>query len=198
MAVDAKQLTVTDDAGAWVRGRLLVVHRDEVGAMHRIAHGLVELQPRGNGRHGDAVARGALALRVARRAQVSLGIGLHPMLAKEIAIVNHVALGPRHFSGQVDVATTAIPRVPLALVRVTAEACGMLHARAIRVDGDVDVATHALGNTCLDVFGMGKAQMLSCHLGGVPVSRASVAVRARARVVGILMALDAIGRAWEV
>lgn len=39
MTVDAKELAVTHDAHTGLRRGLLIVNREEVGSMHRLAHG---------------------------------------------------------------------------------------------------------------------------------------------------------------
>jgi len=44
VTVDAEELAMTDDAHARLSGGLLVVNREEVGAMHRLAHRRVEGQ----------------------------------------------------------------------------------------------------------------------------------------------------------
>lgn len=45
VTVHAEQWAVTDHAGAWVGRSLHVVHREEIGAMHRLAHGCIEGEP---------------------------------------------------------------------------------------------------------------------------------------------------------
>lgn len=94
---------------------------------------------------------GALTLCVAGGAQVPLGIGLDTVLAEEVAIVHHMALRRRHFSWEINVASAAVSRVPLALVSVTTEAGGMLDADVVRVDRHVHVASHAIPGARLAV-----------------------------------------------
>ena len=108
VAVDAEELAVTDHTLPWVHCGLLIVNADEVRPVHGAAHGLVEAEPRGNRRHRDAVARRALALRVARGAEVALRVGLHSVLAEEVPVVDDVALRERHFTREVDVTATAV------------------------------------------------------------------------------------------
>ena len=151
VAVHAEELAVTNDARSGIGRGLLVVHRHEVGSVHRIPHRGVEIEPRGNRRHGDAVAFGALALGVAGRAQITLRAGLQAVLAQEVTSVNDVAVRARHLAWQVHMTSTAIPRVPLAFVRVAAEAGGMLDADVVRVGGDVHVTSDAVSGALFDV-----------------------------------------------
>lgn len=44
VAVDAEDLAVTNDACAWIGRGLLIVHRDEVGAVHGVPQRLVEVE----------------------------------------------------------------------------------------------------------------------------------------------------------
>jgi hypothetical protein len=81
MAIHAEERAVTHDACSGIGRGLLVVHRHEVGSVHRVPHRGVEIEPRGNRRHGDAVTLGALTLGVAGRAQIALRAGLHAVLA---------------------------------------------------------------------------------------------------------------------
>jgi hypothetical protein len=99
VAVHAEELTVADDALTRVGCGLLIVDGDEVGPVHRVTHWLVEPESRRNRRHGDPVAGRALALRVALRAQITLRIGLYPVLPQEVAVMNHVAFRQCHLAG---------------------------------------------------------------------------------------------------
>lgn len=134
----------------------------------------------------------ALTLRVAGGTEVGLCVGLHAVLTQEVAIVNHVAFRQRHLPGQVHVTPTAVTRVPLALVRVTAETSGMLHTEVVGIDRYVDVATDAVAGACLAMLCVRKPKVAARHLGSVPISRASVAVSAGVRIVWLLMALYAV------
>ena len=154
MTVDAEELAVADDALPRVRSGLLIVHRDEVRPVHRIAHGSIEAKSRWNSRHSDPVTGRALPLRVAGRAEVPLCIRLHAVLAQKVPIVNHVAFRERHFPRQIDVASPAVARCPLSLVGVTAEAGWVLGAHVVGVDRDVDVASHAVACALFGVCGM--------------------------------------------
>jgi hypothetical protein len=98
------------DALTRVSRGLLVVDRDEIRTVHGVPHRLIETESRWNRRHRDAMASRALTLRMARRAQIGLGVRLHSMLTKEVAIVNDVALGKGHFAGQIDVASATVAR----------------------------------------------------------------------------------------
>ena len=144
MAIHAEKLAVTGDACRGVGHGLLVVHRDEVGSMHRVPHGGVEIQPRRDHRDSNAVTLGALALRVTGGAQIALCVRLHAVLAEEVTVMNHVAFRPRHLSGQIDVASTTVARVPLAFVRVATEARRVLRADVVGVGGHVHMAAYAV------------------------------------------------------
>jgi hypothetical protein len=120
------------------------------------------------------------------------------MLAQEIAVVNHMAFGRRRLSREIDVAPTAVSRVPLALVRVAAEARRMLDSNVVRVDRDVHMTSHAVSCARLFVDCVGKAQVLAGHLSGLAISGPPMAVGAGAGIMRILMALYAIGSRGEV
>lgn len=144
VTIHAEELAVASDALPRIGGSLLVMHGNEIGPVHGVPHRLVEPEPGRNRGDGDAVTCGALALGVAARAEVTLCVGLHSMLTKEVAIVNHVTLGDGHLPRQVDMAPAAVPGVPLPLVRMTAEASRVFDAHVVGVDRHVDVTSHAV------------------------------------------------------
>ena len=198
MAIDAKELTVASDALPRIGSRLLVVHRDEIRTVHRIPHRFVEAEPRRNRRDGDSVTGAALALGMALGAEVALRVGLHPVLSKEIPVVDDVALGQRHFARQVDMTTAAISGRPLTLVRMTAEARRVLDPHIVRVDRHVDVAAHTIARAFLAMELVREPKVASRHFGRASIASAAVAVGAGIGVVGVLMALDAVRSRREV
>ena len=199
VAIDAVELAVADDALGRVGGCLLVVDRDEIRAVHRIAHRLIETKARGNRGNGDAVACRALTLRVAGRAQIALSVRLHAMLAKEIATVDHVAFGKSHLAGEVDMAPATVARRPLVLVGMAAEAGRMLGLDVVGIDGDVHMAADAVSRAFLAMEFVREAKVAPGHLGGVPISGAPMAVGASVRIVRFRVALDTVlgGRPME-
>jgi hypothetical protein len=76
---------------------------------------------------------------------------------------------------------------------MTAEAGWMLDPDIVRVDRHVHVATDAIAGAFLVVLCVRETKVAACHLSGVPISRTPVAVRARIRIVRLLVALDAVG-----
>jgi hypothetical protein len=68
VTVDAEELAVADEALRRARRGLLIVHGNEIRSVHGVAKRLVEVQSRRDRRHRDAVASGALTLRVTGRA----------------------------------------------------------------------------------------------------------------------------------
>jgi len=144
------------------------------------------------------VTSGALPLRVTGRAQIALRVGLHPVLAKKISIVNQVAFRGYAFGGQLHVTAIAIAHVPLPGVLVAAEASCHVGAQRRVFVAHVDVAAHAIAGPALGVRGVRKPQVRSGHLRRVAGSGAAVAIRAGVRVVRILMTGHAILRRRKV
>ena len=198
MAIDTEERAVANDTCGRISRGLPIMHRHEIGSMHRVPHRRVEIEPRGNRGHGDAVTLCALALRVAGRAQVALGAGLHAMFTQEVAIVNHVALRSRHLARQVHVTAAAVARVPLVFVGMAAEAGGMLDADVVRVGRDIQLSSHTVPSAFFVVRCMREAQMLARHLRCMAIPRAPVAVGARVGIMRIFVAFHALRGRREV
>jgi hypothetical protein len=135
---------------------------------------------------------------MAGRTQIALRIGLHPMLAKEVPVVNEMAFGRGAFRCQLHVATIAVAHVPLAGVLMAAEASCHVGAQRGVFKGHVDVAAHAISCPALGVRGVRKSQVLTRHLCRVTSSRSSVAIRAGVGIVRVLVATDAVFRRGQM
>jgi hypothetical protein len=176
----------------------LVVHADEIRAVHRIAHRIVESKARRNRWNGHSMAGGALSLRVTRRAEVRLSGSLQPVLSQEVAIVNDVAFGQPQLSWKVDVAAPAVPRRPLVLVRVAAEARWVFRTYVVGVHRDVHMATNAFSGAFPAVELVRKPHVAARHLGRASIPHPAVAVGAGVWVVGVFVAVDAVARGGEM
>src|SRR5580700_1545195 len=85
--------------------------------------------PRQRGDGPLAMARRALPLGVAGRAEVARARRTHAVFADEVSIMDEVVVRRGALGGQIDVATVAGPHRPLVTVLVAAEA-----ARHLRQD----------------------------------------------------------------
>lgn len=189
---------MADEALRRIRCGLLVVDGDEVGAVHRVPHRLIETESRRNRWDGDAMASGALALCMTLRAQVRLRVRLHAVLAKEVSVVDDVAFGQRHFTREVDVTPAAVARSPLVLVGVATEARWVLDPYVVGIDRHVHVASNTVPCAFLEMELVREPQMPPRHFSRVAISRSAMTVSARVGVVWLLVALDAVRCRWEV
>jgi len=114
------------------------------------------------------------------------------MLTQEVPVVHHVALGRRHLSRQIHVAATAVPGVPLALVRVATETSRMLDPNVVRAGRDVDMTSHAVTGTRFLVDRMRETEMLARHLRRLTIAGAPVTIRASIGIVRFLVACNAV------
>ena len=198
MAVDAEQLAMTDHAHAGLGRCLLVVDREEIRSVHRLAHRRVKSQSRGDSRGRHAMTGRTLTLSVTSRAEVALRVGLHSVFAQKVAVVDHVALWRDSLGRELDVTAIAVAHVPLPRVLVTAEARRHVGTKGGILVLHVHVAANAISRALLKVVGMGEAQVLACHLGRVPCPLSPMALRARVGVVRVFVTLDAASCRREV
>lgn len=198
MTVDAEQRAVTNHAHTGLGGCLLVVDREEIRTVHRLPHGRIKSQPRWDGRNRHAMTGRTLTLSVTSRAEVALRVGLNSMLAKEVAVMDHVAFWWNALGSELYVTAIAVTHVPLSGVFVTAKARSHAGSKGGVPVADVYVASNAISDAFLGVRSMGEAQMLPGHFGPVPRTRSTVAIRARVRVVRLFVTLDATLRRRNV
>lgn len=181
-------------AQAWCCTRLFRVPCSEPATVQTCRANLVETHAPGESGDGHTMASGARPLAVARRAEVARACRAGAVLAQPVAIVHEVARGQSAFGREVDVATVAIARRPLVLVLMTPKAGRHLRTQCLRA-GDTDLAmtTHAVAAGCRHVRAMIELQMLARHLGAHPHERLAVTITTRARVVRLLVAVNAVG-----
>ena len=139
-----------------------------------------------------------LALRVTSRAEVGLRVGLNSVLAKKVAVVDHVALWRDTLRLKLHVTAIAVAHVPLPGVLVAAKACGHVGSKRGVFVLYVHVAANAVSCTFLGVAGVGETQVLARHRGPVTRPRSAMAVRASVRIVRVFVALDAASRRRKV
>jgi hypothetical protein len=169
------------------------VARFEPGTVQAREANVVEREPRRQRRHGAfPMARGALPLGVAARAEITGARGARAVLAEPVAVVDEMVLGHRPFRSEVDVTAVAVAQRPLVAVLMASEA-----ARHPRQDGfgpllgHLDVASNAVALGGLHVLRVGEAKVTACKLDGLADVRFSVAHLAGARVVWLFVAPDA-------
>jgi hypothetical protein len=125
--------------------------------------------------------------------QITRTRGSHAVLAHPISIVHQMARRKRALALHVDVATVAVARRPLVLVLVTSKARRHLRTKALGAfEADLDVTSHAVSLRRRHVRAMIETQMLSRHLGARPHVVFAMAAIARARVVRLGVAFDAV------
>jgi hypothetical protein len=157
MAVDAEELAMTDHAHAGLGRCLLVVDREEIRPVHRLAHRRVKSQSRGDSWCRHAMTGRTLTLSVTSRAEVALRVGLHSVLAQKVAVVDHVALWRDSLGRELYMTAIAVAHVPLSGVIVTAEARRHVGAKGGVLVLHVHVAANAISRALLEVAGMGEA-----------------------------------------
>ena len=198
MTVDAEELAVTNHAHPRLGCGLLVVDREEIRAVHRLPHRGVEREPRRDRRDRHAMTGRTLALRVTGRAEVALCVGLNSVLAKKVAVVDHMALWRDTLRLKLHVTAITVAHVPLSGVLVAAKARGHIGSKGGVFVADVHVAAHAISGAFLGMACVGKTQMLTRHLGSMACPSPAMAVLAGVRVVRIFVTLDATGRRRKV
>jgi hypothetical protein len=194
MAIGAEALfRVTARAKTGILPGFVGMAQSKAGAMKASETGALEGHtPRERG-HADAVARRAVTLFVAGRAQVPRRGGAHAVLPHEIALVHHVAARSRGFSGQIHVAAVAVAALPLVFVRVAREA--LRHGRTkrrLRARARRSVTRHTLPFQRRHMPFVGEAKVLSGEPGRLPRARATVARLAGTLVVGFRVAFTAL------
>jgi len=199
VAVETRALAMTRRAHAGVGTGFLRVSRAKSRSMKIRGVRVAERELPRQGGDGRAVARRAVSLTVAARAEVARTRGPNAVLADPIAVVHDVALGPNVLVFEIDVTAIAVADGPLVLVLVAAET--RRHRRPERHwirFGDLNVAAHAIPSNGFRVRPMLEAKVLSCELRTVTSGRFSVAAPAISCVVRFLVATDAIGRSRQV
>jgi hypothetical protein len=123
---------------------------------------------------------------------------LDSVLAKKVAIVDHMAFWWDTLRLKLHVTAIAVAHVPLPGVLVAAKACRHVGAKGGVFVLHVDVAANAIPCALLEVAGMGEAQVLARHLGPMACPLSAVAIRARVGVVWVFVTLDASLRCRKV
>ncbi len=201
VAVDAGGLGVAGRAEPRIGARLLGVTGFEAGAMKaREAHVAEGQLPRQGGDGPFAVARGALPIGVAARAEVARARRAHAVLAEEVSVVNEVIVRRRALVAQIDVTLVAVAHRPLVAVLVAPEARRHLRQDRLRTSlGHVGVAADAVSADGGHVPRVLEEKLRARELRGLPNVRFAVAADAGPIVVRLLMALqaDAVARKMQ-
>lgn len=160
---------------------------------------LVEREsPRERG-DGHAVARRALGLGVAGRAEIACARRADAVLAYEVTLVHDVARRSRELARQAHVARVAVTHRPLIFVRVAREALGhrRTHGGLVRLPCS-RMAGNALSAERREMSLVGESQVVARQLNRLTGVRRAVATTARPRVVGLRMTAHAFLRVGDV
>ncbi len=183
-------------AEAWIGARFLGVARHEAGAMEpRQANVVPNGQlPRQRRNRPLAVARRALSLGVAARAEVAGARRTDTVLPDEVSVVNEVIVGGRTLGGQIDVAAAAIAQRPLIAVLVASKAGGHLRQDGLRTSlGHLGMAVHAIALGGDHVPRVLEAKLSARQLRHLAHVRFAMALHAGSVVMGLLMAPPTVG-----
>jgi hypothetical protein len=97
-----------------------------------------------------------LTLSVTSRAEVALRVGLNSVLAKEVAVVDHMAFRWDALRLKLYVTAIAVAHVPLSGVIVTAKAGRHVGSKGGVFVLHVHVAANAIPRALIEVVGMGE------------------------------------------
>ena len=160
---------------------------------------LVERESGGERSHRHAVTGGAGSLAVARAAKIPHARGAHAMFANEISVVDEMARRRGLFGCHVHVTAVAVSRHPLLLVSMTTEAGRHFRPQCFGLrQADLDVTAHAFPARRRHMRSMAEPKVVARNLSSGAHVRFAVAVGARARIVGLHVAAQAISRAWKM
>jgi hypothetical protein len=146
------------------------------------------------------MARRALPLGVAARAEVARAGRSYTMLADEVSVVNEVIVGRYSLVAQIDVAAVAVAHRPLVAVLVASEAGGHLRQDGLRTRfGHVGMAPNAIAVDRTHVAWVIESKLRACELRHLAYVRFAVTQHARSIVVGLLVAspADGVGRKMD-